>query len=102
MPLLRKRIKFHIPAFPQGLRRALGLLSLVAGITGCILPILPGLPFLVIGARLLGPRDPALRRVTLIGHTLLRRLNGARHPFLRATGVRLMPHWRRLNRMVIG
>lgn len=78
------------------------MLSLVVGIVGCIFPILPGLPFLVVSARLLGPRDPALRRLLLGGRSGLRRLRTARRPIVRHIGVRLTPHWQRLTRLLVG
>jgi hypothetical protein len=83
-------------------RRSLGLLCLALGIAGVLLPILPGWPFLVISGRMLGPRDPLLRRLVMSGHRKLRRLRGARLPLLRRAGLRLMPHWRRLTRIWIG
>ena len=86
----------------RGLRRSLGVLSLVVGIVGCIFPILPGLPFLVVSARLLGPRDPALRRLLLVGRSSLRRLRTARHPRIRQAGLWLTPHWQRLTRLLVG
>lgn len=37
--------------------------SLVAlGVAGCLLPVVPGIPFLIAGAALLGPEDPLVRR----------------------------------------
>ena len=61
-------------------RRSLGLCFLALGLAGVLLPILPGWPLLLVGGRMLGRRDPLLRRA----------------------GVRLLPHWRRTTRLLIG
>jgi hypothetical protein len=92
----------YIPAPSHGVRRALGVFCLALGITGCVLPIIPGLPFLVVSARLLGRRDPLLRRLVFSGRALLRRLRTARHPRLRSAGVWLAPRWQRLAQLVMG
>ncbi|MBC8077734.1 MAG: DUF454 family protein [Chloroflexales bacterium] len=102
MTHIHKNPTQHSLAPTSRLRRALGMFCLVVGIVGCILPILPGLPFLVISARLLGPRDPALRRLLLGGRSSLRSLRTARHPRIRRIGVQLTPHWQRLTRLLVG
>jgi uncharacterized membrane protein YbaN (DUF454 family) len=84
------------------LRRSLGLSCLALGVAGVLLPILPGWPLLLVCGRLLGPRDPVLRRVLATGHRGLRRLRQAERPLLRRAGIQLMPHWRNLARMWIG
>ena len=84
------------------LRRSLGLLCLALGVAGVLLPILPGWPLLLVCGRLLGPRDPLLRRMLATGHRGLRRLRQAERPLLRQAGTRLMPHWRQLARLWIG
>lgn len=84
------------------LRRWLGLFCLALGVAGVLLPILPGWPFLLICGRLLGSRDPLLRRVLATGHRGLRRLRQAERPLLRQAGARLTPHWRQLARLWIG
>jgi hypothetical protein len=91
-----------MPHLPLLARRSLGLLFLALGVAGVQLPIQPGWPFLVISGRMLGPRDPLLRRMVIAGHRSLRGLRGARLPLLRRAGARLMPHWRRLARVWIG
>jgi hypothetical protein len=83
-------------------RRSLALLCLLLGLTGCILPIIPGLPFLVVAARLLGRRDRLLRRAIVLGGQSLRRMRGARQPLLRRLGLRLTPHWHTLTRLMLG
>ncbi|HEX9372594.1 MAG TPA: hypothetical protein VF897_16400 [Roseiflexaceae bacterium] len=86
----------------RGARRPLAMLCLTLGVAGCILPIVPGLPFFVVAARLLGPRDPLLRRVNLLGRRGLRGLRASRRPLLRRAGRQLTPHWRRAARLMLG
>jgi uncharacterized membrane protein YbaN (DUF454 family) len=52
------------------LRAAAGLMLVSAGMLGMILPIIPGIPFLLAGLFLLGPDHPLSRRVR--GHRLVR------------------------------
>ena len=93
------------PALPNLLplaRRSLGLFCLGLGIAGVLLPILPGWPFLMVSGRMLGSRDPMLRRMLLAGHRGMRRLRQAQRPLPRYLGARLTPHWRQLARVWIG
>lgn len=83
-------------------RRSLGLICLALGVTGGILPIIPGLPFLVVGARLLGPRDPLLRRLRVSGRRSLRYMRRAKQPFLQRIGMRLTPLWQQAERLLTG
>lgn len=97
--------KHRLPApstRPSSVRRLLGVGCLVLGVAGCILPILPGLPFLLVGGRLLGPRDPLLRRSIGVCHRILRRLRASGRPALRGIATWLVPHWRRLARLLLG
>lgn len=90
------------PSTSRALRRALAIICLFLGVTGCILPIMPGLPFFIVGGRLLGPRDRLLRRAIVGGRRQLRRLRSARHPLLRHAGRQLTPHWRTFTRLLVG
>jgi len=90
------------PIPPRTIRRSLALLCVLLGVTGCIMPILPGLPFFVVAARLLGPRDRQLRRVIVAGRQALRRLRAAHQPLLRRAGHQLTPHWRSFTRLMLG
>ena len=90
------------PNSARTLRRALAFICIFLGVTGCILPIMPGLPFFIIGGRLLGPRDRLLRRAIVGGRRGLRRLRSARQPVLRRTGAQLTPHWRTFTRLMVG
>ncbi len=102
MKVRRKNAKLQIPVPPRTVRRPLALLCVLLGVTGCILPIMPGLPFFVVAARLLGPRDRQLRRAIVVGRQALRRLRAARQPLLRRAGHQLTPHWRSFTRLMLG
>ena len=102
MNVRRNRTKAHRLTSARMARRSLALLCVLLGVTGCILPILPGLPFFVVAARLLGPRDRQLRRAIIAGRQALRRLRAARQPLLRRAGHQLTPHWRSITRLMLG
>ena len=102
MNVRRNRTNAHPPTSARMARRSLALLCVLLGVTGCILPILRGLPFFVVAARLLGPRDRQLRRAIIAGRQALRRLRAARHPLLRRAGHQLTPHWRSFTRLMVG
>ncbi|HEU5098965.1 MAG TPA: hypothetical protein VFU22_08100 [Roseiflexaceae bacterium] len=87
---------------PRMARRSLALLCVALGVSGCILPIIPGLPFFVVAARLLGPRDRQLRHAIVAGRMGLRRLRSARQPLLRQAGHQLTPHWHTFTRLMLG
>ena len=42
-------------------REAIGLMLLTAGIVGCVLPVIPGLPFLLGAIAVLGPSHPKVK-----------------------------------------
>jgi len=84
------------------LRRTLAFFCIVLGVAGCILPVMPGLPFFILGGRLLGPRDRLLRRAIVGGRWQLRRMRSARQPLVRRAGLHLTPHWRAFTRLMVG
>lgn len=88
--------------FVLAVRRPLGLFCLGIGLTGAILPILPGWPFLLIGTRLLGRRDPAVRRMLVLVRRALRWLRTARQPLLRRLGAWLTPSWQQFTHLLTG
>ena len=102
MNVRRNHNPAHQPTPAHTARRSLALLCVLLGVTGCILPILPGLPFFVVAARLLGPRDRQLRRAIVASRQALRRLRAARQPLLRRAGHQLTPHWRSFTRLMLG
>jgi hypothetical protein len=63
-----------------------GWSSIVLGVLGTIFPILPGLPFLFIGAHLIGRRDPRLRWARVHTKLVLRWMSRSRIPMLRHFG----------------
>jgi uncharacterized membrane protein YbaN (DUF454 family) len=44
-------------------RKVAGFSLLALGTVGCLLPVMPGIPFLLGGAALLGSDDPRIRRL---------------------------------------
>ncbi|NTU82726.1 MAG: hypothetical protein HGA45_25710 [Chloroflexales bacterium] len=69
-------------------RRAVGLLCLMIGVLGAVLPVIPGWPALIVAIVLLGRRDRTLRLLHLYGRRVLRWLR--RHP---APQVRPVGRW---------
>jgi hypothetical protein len=63
-------------------RRVAGWIFIVAGLLTVWLPIPVGLPLLVLGALLVGPRSPTLRRAGGITERMLRRWAGMRTPIV--------------------
>ena len=51
----------EIPVSPGRWKSATGYLCLAAGVAGVLLPVIPGIPFLLVGLKLLGPNHPAIR-----------------------------------------
>jgi uncharacterized membrane protein YbaN (DUF454 family) len=45
----------------EKLREVAGLVLLTAGVIGCVLPVIPGVPFLLGAALILGPRHPKIK-----------------------------------------
>lgn len=74
----------HIPR--SLVRRILGWSLITLAALGVILPVLPGLPFLVIGILFLGPHDPTLRRIAVRLRMLVRRWSQVRQRHLRLIG----------------
>jgi len=42
-------------------REVLGIILLIVGLIGCLLPVMPGIPFLIAAAALLGYDHPVIR-----------------------------------------
>jgi hypothetical protein len=45
-------------------RGVLGVVLIASGVVGCVLPIVPGIPLLIAGVALLGPKHWLVRPVT--------------------------------------
>jgi hypothetical protein len=74
------------PGLLLHLRLFLGWSSIVIGVLGTILPIIPGLPFLFIGAHLIGHRDPRLRWARVHTRLAMRHASRSRLPLVRTAG----------------
>lgn len=70
----------------QMLGPALGWLCLALGVLGMILPILPGLPVLLLGVALVGPRHRLLRQGAVRLKRLLRTWANHPAPLVRRAG----------------
>ncbi|MBX3023871.1 hypothetical protein KF840_03075 [bacterium] len=45
----------------QAARVVAGIVLVAIGVLGCVLPVIPGIPILIAGVALLGPRHPLVR-----------------------------------------
>ena len=68
------------------IRVILGCAFILLGILGVILPILPGMSWLIIGTWLIGRRSRLLRRANVWGKRLLRRWAALDRPVAGAVG----------------
>lgn len=82
------------------LRRPIGVICLIIGVLGWILPILPGWPFIIPAVALLGRRDPMIRYPHLWLRRALRRMRRARQNWVRNLGVRGSTEYVRIRRIV--
>jgi hypothetical protein len=82
-------------------RRIAGIICLIIGILGLLLPILPGWPFLVPAIVLLGRRDRMLRYVHLLIRLALRFMRRNRMIFLRQFGQRLSVEYVKAKRVIV-
>ena len=67
-------------------RQALGWLFILLGLVGLALPIVPQIPFLVIGIALVGRRHPVIRWVSVYFKLFLRRWAAAQAPLIGRLG----------------
>jgi hypothetical protein len=70
----------------HSLRLFVGGGLIVVGILGVILPILPGMPFLILGTLVVGRRSRLLRRASVGGKQLLRRWAAHERPLVGRLG----------------
>ncbi len=82
------------------MRRVVGMILLVIGVLGLLMPILPGWPFLIPAIALLGRRDPLIRFSHMVVRRVLRWLRKNRHPQLRRLGMRLSNEYLRMSRII--
>lgn len=68
------------------LRPGIGWLCLAVGLLGMILPVLPGIPILLLGVALVGRRNRLLRWAGIQEQRLLRRWSRHPAPLMRGTG----------------
>ena len=64
---------------PSVARSTVGWVLIALGISGIVLPVMPGVVFFVLGVVLLGPRNPVLRRAAVLIRLALRRWCRARN-----------------------
>jgi hypothetical protein len=83
------------------IRRIVGLICLLIGLLGLLLPILPGWPFIIPAIVLLGRRDRALRLLHTIVRRALRFLRRHPVPSLRQFGQRLSSEYVRFKRTIV-
>lgn len=65
------------------LRAPLGIVVLILGAVGIVVPIVPGVPLLISGVALLGKDHPIVRACTTWVHRCRARLTVGRRPFWR-------------------
>jgi len=58
---------------PSVARSTVGWILIALGMTGIILPVIPGVVFFVLGVVVIGPRNPVLRRAAVLLRLALRR-----------------------------
>jgi hypothetical protein len=84
MDIRRQTKHRHMPR--PIIRRVLGWSAIVVGLLGVVLPVLPGVVFFALGAVLLGPHDPTLRRIAVGIRLFLRRWSCAKQRHVRRIG----------------
>lgn len=82
-------------------RRMTGILLLIAGILGLLLPVLPGWSLIIPAVALLGRRDRLVRLSHLAIRYTLRWMRHNRQPQLRSLGWRLTMEYGRTRRIVL-
>jgi hypothetical protein len=69
----RKTLDTGFPLLWARIRYILGWCCIGLGLLGSILPVIPGIPFFILGVALVGRRDQTLRRCVVLLKLNLRR-----------------------------
>lgn len=96
-----KRVWVSIAGPLKVARRITGVLLLLIGILGLLLPVLPGWSLIIPGVALLGRRDRLVRLSHLAVRYALRWMRRSRQQRIRALGWRLTTEYGRTRRMVL-
>lgn len=75
-----------IVLFVHSLRLLIGGGLIVVGILGVVLPILPGMPFLILGTLVIGRRSRVFRRGSVAGKRFLQRWAAHERPWVARLG----------------
>ena len=70
----------------QSLRLLVGGILIFIGCLGVILPILPGMPFFILGSLVIGRRSRPFRQTSIAGKRFLKRWAAQQRPWLARTG----------------
>jgi hypothetical protein len=79
-------IQAALPVILLALRAVLGWFSIALGVLGSIFPVIPGLPFLILGVYLVGHRNRVLRWSRVHIRLIIRWASRSRIPWLRWAG----------------
>lgn len=82
------------------IRRIIGVICLIIGVIGLLMPVMPGWPFIIPGIALLGSRDPLLRYVHLAIIRLLKFIKSRQTPWIRRNGERLFVAYKHTRNVV--
>src|SRR5689334_9372143 len=83
---LRQRLGLGWRAIWPIVRQTLGWLFILMGLIGLMLPVVPQIPFLVIGIALVGRRHPLIRWCSVYFKLFLRRWAALETPMIGALG----------------
>lgn len=81
-----RRIRRGSVLLIQSLRMLVGGLLIFIGCLGVVLPILPGMPFFILGSLVIGRRSRPFRRASIAGKRFLKRWAVHERPWLARTG----------------
>jgi hypothetical protein len=70
----------------QSFRLLIGGILIFIGCLGVVLPILPGMPFFILGSLVIGRRSRPFRQASIAGKRFLKRWSAHQRPWLARTG----------------